>query len=173
MKASPIEIKEKVDALLICLDKDVQHLQKGISRLHEMRRWIIKRDDTALSRLLEEIRTETDAYGRHERNRQSIRQELAEALGYDLKQTTLSTLETILPKVQKDQIKEKKIKLKTLIEEFRKEHFGTAMLLSECARFNNTLLKSIFDPGKVDSLSYNSNGAAKRHTDVALINLQL
>ena len=173
MKTKAIGIEQKVDALLICLDKDVEHLQTGISRLHEMRRWIIKRDDVALGKLLEEIRTETDEYGRHERNRQSIRRELAAALGYDLRQMTLSVLETILPKVQKGQIAEKRNKIKYLIEEFRKEHSGTAIILSECARFNNSLLQTIFDLGKVNSLCYNSNGAAKQQTHVGLINLQL
>jgi hypothetical protein len=86
---------------------------------------------------------------------------------------TLSSLETILPKALKLRITEKKEQIRNLVEEFRKEHLGTAMLLSECARFNHALLKSIFNHGKVESLCYNATGAAKRQTDVALIDLQL
>jgi len=173
MKATAIGIEEKVDALLVCLDKDVRHLQEGLLQLGELRRLVIKRDDAALGRLLDKIQIETDNYRRHERKRQSIQQELAAILGYDLRQMTLSALETILPQKRKDQVTERKVKIRSLVEEFRKEHLGTVLLLSECARFNNMLLKNIFDLSKVESFSYNSNGAAKRQTDMALIDLQL
>ena len=173
MKATAIAIEEKIDALLTCLEKDVQHLQKGIWHLDELRRLVIKRDDAALGKLLEEIQTEVDDYRRHERKRQSIRRELAEACGFDPKPMTLSSLETILPKATKSRITEKKNQIRCLVKEFRKEHLGTAMLLSECARINHTLLKSLFNHSQVESLCYNANGAAKRLTDVALIDLQL
>ena len=173
MKTTVIVIEEKIDALLTCLDNDVQHLQKGILQLDELRRLVIKHDDDALSILLEEIQTEVDDYKRHERKRQSIWRELAAVLGYDLKQMTLSTLETILPKAITGRITEKKKQIRGLVEELRKEHVSTSMLLLECARINHTLLKGIFNHRKVESLCYNANGAAKRQTDVALIDLQL
>jgi len=47
------------------------------------------------------------------------------------------------------------------------------LLLSECARFNNLLLKSIFDLGKTGAVYYNSNGATKQQTDMAFVNLHL
>lgn len=173
MKATAIGIEEKVDALLVCLDKDIQHLQEGLSQLDELRRLVIKRDEIALGRLLEKIQKEADDYRHHERMRQSIRQELAAALEYDLKQTTLSALETILPQGKKDQITERKKKIKPLIEEFRKEHTGVTLLLSECARFNKMLLMCIFDLSKAENICYNANGAAKRQNDISLINLKL
>ena len=173
MKATVIGIEEKVDALLECLDTDIQHLQEGLLLLDELRRLVIKRDDAALGRLLEQIQKEAADFRRHEQNRQSIRRELAVALGYDLKETTLTTLESILPPGKKVQIAERKEKIKPLIEAFRKEHMGVALLLSECARFNNMLLKCIFDLSKAESFCYNSNGAAKRQNDVTLIDLQL
>jgi len=173
MKTIAIEIEEKVDALLTCLDKDVQLLQEGLSRLDELRRLVIKRDDDALGKLLEQIQGEVDQHRRHERNRQSIRLELAAALGYEPNQTTLSALQTILPKGRKEKITEKKEKIRSLVEKFRKEHLKTILLLSECSRFNNMLLKSLFNLSKVENFSYTSKGSAKRQTDVALINLQL
>jgi len=173
MKTIAIEIEEKVNALLVCLDKDVQLLQEGISRLDALRGFVIKRDDVALGKLLEKIQVEASDQKRHERNRLSIQRELAAALGYEPRQMTLSALETILSKGRKDQITERKAKIKSLVAKFRKEHLETVLLLSECARFNKMLLKSIFDLGKVESFSYNSNGSAKRQIDVALINLQL
>ncbi|OHB75268.1 MAG: hypothetical protein A2Z25_20550 [Planctomycetes bacterium RBG_16_55_9] len=173
MKMTAIHIEEKVDALLTCLDKDVQHLQEGLVQLDELRRWVIKRDDAALGRLLEKLQMKVNDYRRHERDRQSIRQDLATALGCDLGQVTLSALETSLPKARKDQVAEKKNKIKSLIEAFRREHLKTALLLSECVRFNNRLLRSLFDMGKVEDFGYDSNGAARRHANTALVNLQL
>ena len=173
MKTITIEIEEKVDALLACLDKDVQLLQDALLRLDELRRLIIKRDDDALGKLLEKIQIQANDHKSHERNRQSIHRELAAALGYEPRRMTLSVLENVLPKGRKEQITERKAKIKSLVGKFRKEHLETVLLLSECARFNNMLLKSIFDLSKVESFSYNSNGSAKRQTNVALINFKL
>ena len=46
---------DKVDELLAVLDKDIEHIQRSLSRLNELRRLVIKRDDTALGKLLESI----------------------------------------------------------------------------------------------------------------------
>lgn len=173
MKTITIEIEEKVDALLTCLDKDIQLLQEGLSRLDELRRLVIKRDDAALGKLLEQIQGEVNQYRRHEQNRQSTRLELATVLGHEPNQTTLTALQTIVPKERKEKITEKKEKIRSLVETFRKEHLKTVILLSECSRFNNMLLKSLFNLSKVENFSYSSNGSAKRQTDVALFNIQL
>jgi len=172
MKATAIAIEDKVDELLVFLDRDIQHIQESLLKLNELRRLVIKRDDAALGKLLESIQAEADSYRRHELNRQSIRKELANALGCNLKQMTLSTLEASLPKGKKAQVTQRKAKLRSLIKELKKEHLSTALLLSECARFNKLLLKSIFDVGKTEVVYYDSNGATRRQTDTAFVNLQ-
>jgi len=172
MKATAVGIEDKVDELLVCLDKDIQHIEQNLSHLNELRSLVIKRDDVALSRLLESIQAGADSYKSHELYRQSIRKELASALDCNPEQMTLSVLEISLPKTKRAQITQMKAKLKSLIEEFKKEHLSTALLLSECARFNNLLLKSIFDIGKTETVYYNSNGATKRQSDMAFVNLQ-
>ncbi|MHC4460050.1 MAG: hypothetical protein ACYS6W_06230 [Planctomycetota bacterium] len=186
MKAKAVEIEEghhfakkpqnadqdKVDELLVILDKDTQHIQESLSRLNELRRLVIKRDDAALGKLLKSIQTESDSYKSHELKRQSIRKELAAALDSSLEQMTLSRLEEVLPEEKKAQVTERKEKLRLLTEELKKEYLSTTMLLSDCARFNNLLLKSIFDLGKTGMVYYNSNGAAKRHTDTAFVSLE-
>jgi hypothetical protein len=173
MKATAIGIDAKVDELLVCLDEDIQHIQESLLHLNELRRLVIKRDDTALGKLLESIQTESDRYRPHESRRQSIRKELANVLGCDLEQVTLSALEASLPKAKKDEVTQMKAKLRSLTDELKKEHLSTALLLSECARFNNLLLKSIFDIGKTGAVYYNSNGATRQQIDTAFVNLQL
>jgi len=172
MKATAIEIEDKVDELLAFLDEDSRHIQESLSKLNELRSLVIKRDDAALGRLIESIQAESDSYRSHELKRQSIRKDLANALGCNLEQMTLSRLEANLPKEKKDQVARRKTKLKSLINELKKEHLSTVLLLSECARFNNMLLKSIFDLGKTDVVYYDSNGATRRQTDTAFVNLQ-
>jgi hypothetical protein len=172
MKSTASEIEAKVDELLFCLDKDSQHIQESLSQLNRLRSLVIKRDDAALGKLLEIIKTESDSYRSHESKRQTIRKELANALGCNTKQMTLSALEASLPKGKKAQVTKRKAKLMSLIKELKQEYLSTALLLSECARFNNLLLKSIFDLGKTGAVYYNSNGATKRQTDMAFVNIQ-
>jgi len=173
MKETAIGIEDKVDELLACLDKDSQHIQESLSQLNKLRSLVIKRDDAGLSKLLKIIQAESDSYRNHESKRQTIRKELANALGCNTEQMTLSALEASLPKCKKAQVTNKKAELMSLIKELKQEYLNTALLLSECARFNNLLMKSIFDFGKTGAVYYNSNGATKEQTDMAFVNLRL
>ena len=173
MKAAVFGIEDKVDQLLACLDQDVQHMQQSLLQLNEMRRLVIKRDETALGKLLESIQAGAGCYRDHELNRKSIRKELADSLGCGIEEMTLSTLEVNLPEAKKNRIILMKTKLRSLSVELKKEYLSTTLLLSECARFNNLLLKGIFDLGKTESIHYNSNGETRRQIDTAFVNLQI
>jgi len=173
MKTTLISIENKIDELLAVLDTDIQHIQQSLSYLNDLRSSVIKRDDTALGKLLKLIQGRSDDYRSHELKRQSVRKELAGALGCSFQQVTLSTLEASLPKGKREQVTRKKEELTSLIKELRNEHLSTALLLSECARINRTLLKEIFNLGNSGTVCYGSNGAAKRQNDVAFVNLQL
>jgi hypothetical protein len=171
MKASASTIDSYVDQLLMVLDEDIRHIQDTLLQLDELRGLVIKRDDAGLSRLLGAIRAKADCYAANESKRQSLRRDLAKAFGWDVAQTTLSRLETALPDDKRAQVADKKTELRMLTNKLKKEHLSTAMLLSECARFNNLLLKSIFDLGKTGTVTYRANGATSRQTDKTLINL--
>ena len=172
MNATAIGIENKVDELLACLDTDVRHIQEKLSQLNELRSLVIKHDDAALGKLLESIQVKSDSYRTNESNRQAIRKELANILGQGLEQMTLSALEASLPDAKREQINRMKTKLRSLTEELKKEHLSTTLLLSECARFNSLLLRSVFDLGQTGAVYYNSNGAARRQADTAFVNLQ-
>ena len=173
MNAAVVSIEDKIDRLLVCLDRDVQHMQESLQQLNEMRRLVIKRDEAALGKLLEGIQTGAGCYRDHELNRKSIRKELADSLGCDFEQMTLSALQECLPETKKDQVTQMKTKLISLSSELKKEYLSTALLLSECARFNNLLLKGIFNLGKTESVHYKSNGETRRQIDMAFVNLQI
>ncbi len=167
-----IKLEDKIDEMLTVLDKDIQHMQENLSMLNELRSLVIKHDNAALGRLLESIQVSADSYAANEAKRDSIRLQLSEALGCSVEKVTLSRLETAVTKDRKIRITETKARLKSLAEELKKEYLGTAMLLSECARFNNLLLKSIFGFGKTGTTTYNSSGVAKRQADAALVNIK-
>jgi len=190
MKAATVEIKDrdtvsqhtadrsakwepdKVDELLDVLDEDIQHIQQSLLRLNELRSLVVKRNDADLGKLLETIQAQSDSYRNHESKRQSIRKELAAALGCDLEQMTLSRLEAVLPEGKKAQVAGRKAKLRSLTRELKREHLATAMLLADCARFNRQLLNSVFDLGKTEILYYGSDGSTERRDEAGFVNLQ-
>ena len=173
MKVATIEIEEKVDELLVCLEADVRHIQESLSNLNELRSLVIKRDDDALGKLLDHIRARADSHDINESNRQSIREELAHSLGCDIEQMTLSRLASSLPQAKREQLIEIQTRLRTLTKELKKEHLSTALLLSECTRLNSLLLRSVFDLDRTEAVYYGPNGVTKRQTDTAFMNLQL
>ncbi|UCF43630.1 MAG: flagellar export chaperone FlgN [Planctomycetota bacterium] len=173
MTAMAIEIGAKLNELLHCLDKDIEQLRGSLSLLNELRSLVIKRDEDSLGRLLESIQTESDTHKGQELKRYAIRKELALALGCGSEQVTLSKLEAVLPEEEKAQVAERKAQLKALINKLKKEHLSTALLLSECARFNRLLLKSILNFGSTGTVYYDSDGSTKQQSDTAFVNLQL
>ena len=173
MKTAVVSIEEKVDRLLFCLEKDAQYMQESLQQLNEMRKLVIKRDEAALGNLLQSIQAEAGLYKQHELERNSIKKELAECLGCGVGQVTLSALAARVGKEKKEQLTQMKAKLRELCEELKKEYLSTALLLAECARFNNLLLRGIFNLGQAESVHYNSNGATRRQIDMALVNLQI
>ena len=159
------EIENLVDEMLKCLDVDAEQIRINLSRLNDMRGLVIKRDDTALSKLLESIHSESESYLEHETKRHEIRQKLAKALNCSLETVTLSMLETRLSETKRNQVREKRAHLKSLVQDFKKEYASTIILVSECARFNKMLMKSIFSRNKTDSVYYGANGSVRKYKE--------
>lgn len=172
MKTVAIEIEDKIKELLDCLDKDIEHIQESLSNLDRLRGFVIKRDDDGLGRLLENIQAGADAYKENEAQRQSIRTELANTFGCNVRDMTLSKLEQSVTDVKRARIAQSKTKLRSLTEKFRKEYSSTAKLLSECARFNNLLLRSILNLGKTGMVCYGAKGTTKTQSDSAFVNVK-
>ena len=172
MKTATIEIESKVDQLVGVLDEDIRYIQENLSRLNELRSLVVKRDDTSLRKLLESIQSDLNSYKDNELKRRLLRKELAIAFECGFEQMTLSRLEVELSGEQKAEVAERKSKLQTLAEKLKKEHLSTAMLLSDCARFNSVLLKSILELGQAGTITYSPKGSAERQTNPAFVNLQ-
>lgn len=172
MNNAAIEIEDAVDKLLAVLDEDIRQIRNNLSTLDELRHSVIKRDDVSLGKLLEGAQSESSGYKNNETKRRLLREELALALDCAPGQMTLSRLETELAGEKKAHVAEKKITLRTLIEKLRKEHAGTMMLLSDCARFNGMLLKSVLQLGGTGEITYSPRGSVQRRIDTVFVDSQ-
>jgi hypothetical protein len=172
MKTLPVEIEEKIDHLLAVLDNDILHMEETLSRLNELRAFVIKRDDVSLRKLLESVQAEANNYRDNELKRRMLREELAIAFGCSMEQLTLSRLETELSGDKKDEVARRKIKVRALAGHLKKEHLNTAILLSDCARFSRMLLKNVFELGGTGVMTYGPRGYAEHQTNKAFVNLQ-
>ena len=169
MSTAAIEIEDAVDKLLAVLDEDIRHIRNSLATLDGLRRSVIKRDDASLRKLLEDAQSESSIYKNNEAKRQQLREELALALNCTPGQMTLSRLQAESSGEKKDQVAERKIELQELIDKLKKEHAGTMMLLSDCARFNSMLLKSIFQLGATGEITYSPQGAVQRQINTAFV----
>jgi len=162
----------KIEELLELLDEDIRHLETTLSTLDTLRSLIIKRDDSALTRLLDEIRAGVNARTASERRRQELRIELAQLLGCEVPKVTLSQLQVSLPECRRQAVALRQAKLQSLAQQMKREYTLTSTLVSDCARFNRSLMHMFFGLDVKQGLTYNSNGTATRLMDAARVSLQ-
>jgi len=173
MESTVPGIEAKVDELLAVLDEDIRHVRASLERLDELRSLVIKRDQAGLGRLLEKIREESQEYSLNESKRESMRMEFAADLWRPVGDITLSRLESVLGDQRRAEVAQKKAILRSLMQKLKKEHARTAMLLSDCARFNGALLRSIVDPRNTGAGTYGSDGVKRVQTNSVFVSLQL
>jgi hypothetical protein len=167
-----IGIENKIDDLLSVLKKDVEHVRQSLLWLTELRGLVVKRDEDGLRELLECIQKKSGGYSANESRRQLLRKELAKDLGCGVKEVTLFRLEEESPVEKREQVSTIKIELKSLTEELKREHLSTTMLLSDCARFNSLLLRTMLNVGRTEAITYSANGTAGHQAGMSLLNLR-
>ncbi|HBG26603.1 MAG: hypothetical protein A2Y10_16120 [Planctomycetes bacterium GWF2_41_51] len=167
-----IEITKKVSELMAVLENDIRNLEDNLTRLTELRTYIVKRDNASLQKMLERIQSESNNYKENESKRKLLRGEIAELMGCRFEQMTLTKLETELSGEQKIEAADKKLKLKALAEQLKREHLSTAVLLNDCARYNSLLLKSILEMGHARTITYSPKGYTERQSNSAFMNMQ-
>jgi hypothetical protein len=173
MSEQTMEITSSVEELVNVLKRDISHIEFASAKLNELRGFVIKRDEKALSGLLEEIREEGKDYKANEQRRSLLRENLAELLGCKAKELTLSFLRNRITGGARTAIVENQERLKTLVNRLQVEYASTTALLSECARINSALLKIIFDRKRTGLVCYDSAGMATRESDAAFMNMHL
>ncbi|MHC4264386.1 MAG: hypothetical protein ACYSUK_00450 [Planctomycetota bacterium] len=187
MKASTIESKTwtelseqqqnlisvKTVQMLFCLEKDIQHMEQVFEHLDRIRALVLKRDENALTKMLEKIQVKDNEHKNQEYQRQLFRKELAHSLNCGVEEVTLSKLEQILPEKLRAQVKNRRTKLISLSEKLKREHLNTILLLAECARFNRMVLNGIFKSGKTDIVTYSSSGTTLQQAGNNFMNFKM
>jgi hypothetical protein len=166
-------VETKVERLLAALDGDIRHLETTLAQLDALRGLLIKRDDGALARLLTEIRSRTEAYAENEQTRQMLRADLAMALGCGAGRLTLSKLQSMVPEPQRASVATRQERLSSLIAELKREYMLTVALVSDCARFNRTLMRTFFGVCSQTGVLYSPSGQMRQPTTTTLMSLQL
>ncbi|MBN1505476.1 MAG: flagellar export chaperone FlgN [Sedimentisphaerales bacterium] len=166
-------VESKVGQLLGVLDEDIRHLETTLGQLDTLRSLLIKRDDAALDQLLGQIRARTETYAANERRRQALRADLALMLACDASRLTLSKLESMLPERQRAAVSTRQEKLKALVTELKREYMLTSVLVSDCSRFNQRLVRAFFGAGGQTGVTYSPSGATRKQTNATLMSLKL
>ncbi len=166
-------VETKVEALLDVLDQDIRHIEATLSRLDVLRTLLIKRDDEALEKLLDDIRRHSEAHAANEQQRQALRRDLAAALGCRERDLTLSKLREELSGPSCRAVTERQARLRLLVAQLKHEYTLTGALVLDCARFNRSLMQAFFGPDGRPDTTYSASGAAKHKTDATLVSVQL
>lgn len=166
------EAEKKISELMAVLDNDIRNLEDNLSRLNDLRTFIVKRDHTSMEKMLDKIQSESGSYKENESKRKRLRGELAELMNCRFEQLTLTKLAAELTGEQQIEAAYKKTKLKKLAEQLKREHLSTAVLLNNCARYNSLLLKSILELGHAKTLTYGPGGSTERLSSSAFMNMQ-
>ena len=173
MNEQTVDIAGRIEELLNVLARDMMHIEYAISKLNDLRGFVIKRDEKGLAQLLGEIREETKDYQANEERRGVIQKELAGLFGCQPRELTLSVLKKRVSGAAGAAIGESQEKLKKMVGRLRVEYISTAALLSECSRINSALLRIVFNRSRMGPACYGSNGLTTRESGAAFMNMHL
>ncbi len=168
--ASP-DLEVKVKALVATLNEHIGYLQGALQRLDRLRGLLVKRDDAGLEKLLADLTSEAEAYSVSERERESLRKEIADRLQCDSKKVTLTLLTQSVPLAQQNDVIECQTKLKSLIGQFKREYTLTSLLIADCTRFNRTLINAFLGQNGRGNTCYGAAGTMAHPADAALMSL--
>ncbi len=160
------------DELLSVLSDDIRHIKQTLERLDALRAAVIRRDEEGLKCLLDEVANEQGSYTLVEQRRAVIRKQMADVLGCGIEEMNLSKLCGQLTGERRDLVAQARQELQGMCEKLRKEHTATNILLKECSRFNNLLLRGILGNGR-ETVTYNSRGDASWELQRGMVSIRL
>ena len=172
MSTTAPDIERLVLALLIVLKQESEGMALIEAWLSQLRERVIQRDESALEGLLKEIQTQQGQMPELERRRQQIRLELAGVLGMPFDAMTLTSLKGLLEGELQNQVLRMRDQLQSQTQALRVQHQGTVIFLADCARFNRSLLNSVFENAHQDVTTYNPRGNAEHKRTSDLVNMQ-
>jgi len=171
MTAQQIRLYALTDELLGVLDEEIERIKINLDYINRLRAAVIKRQEDELKSMLESV---ADESGRAalESKRTVICNKLALVLGCGPGQVNLSKLRANLPAERAAIVAQKQQETSEYVEKLNRDVTATALLLKECSRLNNTLLRKMFG-GSGDTVTYNVRGKAKWQPQRGVVSMRL
>jgi hypothetical protein len=167
---SDLGMDDLVNELAAALDQQADLLETRRSQLLALREAILRYDNDALERMLEQVeRTIQDQAPCDARLRQAS-ERAAAAAGCAGTEVRLSLLIERLPQRYRAMLEARRTQLVGLTHSLRRKHLETALLLRECARVNRELLDRLLPGGGVTV--YGSGGRNHWRGDTGSFNME-
>jgi len=165
-----MRLYELVDELLSVLDEEIEQIKLSLDYINRLRAAVIKRQEDELKELLASI---ADESGRAalESKRDAIRNKLALVLGCRTEQVNLSKLRANLPDERAAVVALKQQETVEYLEKLNRDVTSTGLLLKECSRLNNTLLRKMF--GGSETVTYNDQGKTRWQPQRGVVSMRL
>lgn len=165
------QMEKDIVELLEVIDADIVNIERDIKVLDELRKSLVTQNEQNMLRLLYVVRLSIQNRQGNEARRFRVRKRLADTLGIAVEKLTLSKLHSFVEEPYQTALAEKKNVLSRMVERFKTEHETTVFLLSDSARFNSLLLRSLISLSSTESVTYKP-GKVSRANGAAFVNTQ-
>lgn len=152
------------------LDREQERIDETLRQLDALRAAVVKRDESALRALMQQIDRQQHQVRRHEQQRRQLQAELAEATGCPPEEMNLSHLCTVVGPADCAKIRARQRDLQQHVRHLRSEHRLTTMLLRDCARINQGLLRCLL--GDVATPTYDARGQSAWRVETPVVSMQ-
>mgnify|MGYP006280410803 CR=1 FL=1 len=153
------------------LDEEIALLTRRHGQLRELAGAIAARDDEPMERLLAEMEQLQQVQAATDRRLRHARRALAACFACDASELRLSRLIDRLSGEDRGRIEWRRRRIMVLVEDVRREHIRTAMLLTECARVNRELMETLF-PASTPVTTYGTSGRESWRPHTGLVDTE-
>jgi len=172
MTALQMQLYGLVDELLGVLDEELEQIKFSLDYLDRLRAAVIRRNEDELKGLLESVKDQSPRTAL-ESKRTAICNKLALVLGCcSISQMNLSKLRANLPDERAAVVAQKQQEVIEYVEKLNRDVTSTGLLLKECSRLNNSLLRKMFGNGS-ETVTYNVRGKAKWEAQRGVVSMRL
>ena len=155
-------MEELLHRLIAILDEDIDSLRRQHETIVGIREAFAGRDADAVLDLVQDAQKENDHRRHVDVEREKVRRELAERLGLDRDEATLSRLAGLTEGSLRGELVERKTRILAAVEALRKVHLSTAAALAGAARVNRVLLAAIFPDSASGTYTHRGEQAVPR-----------
>jgi len=160
----------RVQPLFDLLEAEEQRIDTTLQRLDALRAALVKQDEEALRALLEQIAAEQPIADQQETRRRRLQTELAAAAGCEPDTLNISRLCGLVGPSMRERLRHRQRHIQQKVRRLQSEHRLTVLLLRDCARINQALLRCLL--GDVATPTYDARGQSDRQLHTCVMSAQ-